>query len=154
MKRIKESIGGYFYNEGTSYLSEINVDKFELDKSKAFYLFDIVPMGAVRMNRADRWRKRPVVLEYFQFKDRLREQAKELKFELGKTFNAVYFLPMPESWSNKKKEKMNGSIHESKPDTDNITKGIKDALRENDSDIWWEKAEKRWAFKGSILIYA
>ena len=154
MKRIKESIGGYFYNAGTSYLSEINVEKFVLDKSKAFYLFDVVPMGAVRMNRADRWRKRPVVLQYFQFKDRLREQAKELKFELGKTFNAVYFLPMPDSWSNKKKEKMNGSIHESKPDTDNITKGIKDALRENDSDIWWEKAEKRWAFKGSILIYA
>jgi Holliday junction resolvase RusA-like endonuclease len=153
MKRIKESIGGYFYNAGTSYLSEINVEKFVVDKSKAFFLFDVVPMGAVRMNRADRWRKRPVVLQYFQFIDRLREQAKDLKFELGKTFNAVYFLPMPDSWSNKKKEKMNGSIHESKPDTDNITKGIKDALRENDSDIWWEKAEKRWAYKGSILIY-
>jgi Holliday junction resolvase RusA-like endonuclease len=154
MKRVKESIGGYFFNAGTSYLSEINHDKFVLDKSKSFYLLDIIPMGAVRMNKSDAWRKRPVVLEYFAYKDNLRLQAKQLKYELGKTFNAVYFLPMPDSWSEKKKEKMNGSAHESRPDTDNITKGIKDALRDNDSDIWWEKAEKRWAYKGSILIYS
>lgn len=154
MERIKESIGSNFFNKGASYLSEINNDRFIVDKSKSFYLFDIIPMGAVRMNRADSWRKRPVVLRYFEYKNRLRGCANELKYELGKTFNAVYFIPMPDSWSKKKKEAMNGLPHESKPDTDNITKGIKDALRESDSDIWWEKAEKRWAHKGSILIYA
>jgi len=76
-----------------------------------------------------------------------------MNFELGQCFDAVYLIPMPDSWSGKKKERMNGMPCEVKPDTDNITKGIKDALRKNDSDIWYEKAEKRWAYKGSIIIY-
>jgi Holliday junction resolvase RusA-like endonuclease len=60
---------------------------------------------------------------------------------------------MPNSWSEKKKQTMNGMPCEVKPDTDNITKAIKDTLRKNDSDIWYEKAEKRWAFNGSIIIF-
>ena len=31
--------------------------------------------------------------------------------------------------------------------------GVKDALKVEDGDVWWEKAEKRWAYYGSILIY-
>jgi Holliday junction resolvase RusA-like endonuclease len=60
---------------------------------------------------------------------------------------------MPDSWSKKKKANMNGMPCESKPDTDNITKAVKDTLRKEDGDIWWEKAEKRWAYKGSIIIF-
>jgi Holliday junction resolvase RusA-like endonuclease len=60
---------------------------------------------------------------------------------------------MPDSWSQKKKEKMNGLPCESKPDTDNITKAIKDALLKDDSAVWWEKAQKHWAYRGSIIIF-
>jgi Holliday junction resolvase RusA-like endonuclease len=60
---------------------------------------------------------------------------------------------MPNSWSEKKKAKMNGFHHEVKPDTDNITKAVKDTLKKSDSEVWWEKAEKRWAYRGSILIF-
>jgi Holliday junction resolvase RusA-like endonuclease len=161
-KRIKSSIGKFHYNKGGRI--ELQEERYVLDHSREFYLFDIIPMGAVRMTKSDKWktnpnhidprkRQRKSVKEYFNFKNELVAQALQLKFELGTYFDAVYFLPMPDSWSNKKKEKMNGMPCKSRPDTDNITKGVKDALRKEDSDIWWEKAEKRWAYKGSIIIF-
>ena len=48
---------------------------------------------------------------------------------------------------------MNRTPCESKPDTDNITKAIKDTLKKEDSEVWWERAEKRWAYKGSIILF-
>lgn len=160
--RVKNSFGQYHINDGKPL--EIESDKYHIDYSRRFYLFDIVPRGAVRMTQSDRWktnpnhidpnkRQRKAVTEYFTFKNVLVLQANLMQFQLGKLFDAVYLIPMPDSWSEKKKERMNGMPCEVKPDTDNITKAIKDALRKNDSDIWYEKAEKRWAYKGSIIIY-
>ena len=162
IERKKSSFGTCHYNKGGKL--EIKEDKFALDHTREFYLFDIIPMGAVRMTISDKWktnpnhvdpkkRQRKAVCQYFNFKNVLTIQAIQMGYKLGKCLEAVYFIPMPDSWSNKKKEKMNGMPHESKPDTDNITKGVKDALKKDDSDVWWEKAEKRWAFKGSIIIY-
>jgi len=162
MTRIKNSFGKCHVNDGTAL--DISSEKYQIDYSRRFYLFDVIPVGAVRMTQSDRWktnpnhpdpkkRQRKAVTQYFNFKNTILWQAKEMNFELGQCFDAVYLLPMPDSWSGKKKERMNGMPCEVKPDTDNITKGIKDALRKNDSDIWYEKAEKRWAYKGSIIIY-
>jgi len=162
IERKRSSFGTCHYNKGGKI--EIKEDKFVLDHSREFYLFDIIPMGAVRMTISDKWktnpnhvdpkkRQRKAVSQYFNFKNVLTLQAIQMGYKLEKWLDAVYFIPMPDSWSNKKKEKMNGMPHESKPDTDNITKAIKDALKKDDSDVWWEKAEKRWAFKGSIIIF-
>jgi len=161
-ERIKQSLGRYYYHKGGKI--ELKEDRFEVDKSREFYLFDVIPVGAVRMTQSDKWktnpnhidptkRQRKAVRTYFDFKNSITLQANLMKFELGEFLDAVYFLPMPDSWSGKKKEKMNGLPCKVKPDTDNITKAVKDALKKNDSDIWWERAEKRWAYRGSILIY-
>ncbi len=53
----------------------------------------------------------------------------------------------------KKKNEMNGMPHKQTPDTDNLTKAIKDSLLDQDSKVWYEKCEKRWAFRGSIIIF-
>ena len=161
-ERIKESLGAYYYNKGGRI--DLKEDKFSVDRTRAFYLFDVIPVGAVRMTRSDKWktnpnhsdpmkRQRKAVKMYFDFKNILTLQANLMKFTLGEYLDAVYFMPMPDSWSEKKKQRMNGFPCKVKPDTDNITKAIKDALKKNDSDVWWEKAEKRWAYRGSILIY-
>ena len=161
-ERIKESLGAYYYNKGGRI--DLKEDKFSVDRTRAFYLFDVIPVGAVRMTRSDKWktnpnhsdpmkRQRKAVKMYFDFKNVLTLQANLMKFTLGEYLDAVYFMPMPDSWSEKKKQRMNGFPCKVKPDTDNITKAIKDALKKNDSDVWWEKAEKRWAYRGSILIY-
>lgn len=142
----------------------ISKDKYVLDHSRRFYLFDVIPIGAPRLTQSDKWktnpnhidplkRQRKTVTQYFAFKNALQLQANLMKFELGQAFEAVYLIPMPNTWSNKKKERMNGLPCEVKPDTDNITKAVKDTLRKNDSDIWYEKAEKRWAYHGSIIIF-
>jgi Holliday junction resolvase RusA-like endonuclease len=162
-ERIRNSYGTCFYNAGTTTLN-VSKERFVLDKARRFYLFDVIPFGAVRMTKRDtifldpnhidpKKRQRKAVTSYFQFKTTFALQAAQMRFVLGKELDAVYFLPMPETWSEKKKNRMNGMPHESKPDTDNITKAIKDTLKKNDSDVWWEKAEKRWAYRGYIIIY-
>jgi Holliday junction resolvase RusA-like endonuclease len=161
-KRVQNSFGKCHHNTGTCLA--IDEGQYVLDHTREFYLFDVIPVGAVRMTKRDRIfvnpnhvdpkkRQRPAVTKYFQFKNTLTAQAMEMGFGLGKWLEAVYLVPMPDSWSQKKKDKMNGLPCESKPDTDNITKAIKDALLKDDSAVWWEKAQKHWAYRGSIIIF-
>jgi len=161
-KRVQNSLGKYFHNKGVKM--DIKHKKYDLDRSRDFYVFDVVPVGAVRMTQRDRMftnpnhkdplkRQRPAVTKYFDFKNKLTAQATEMGFELKKVMEGVYLIPMPDSWSEKKKKTMNGTPCESVPDCDNITKAIKDTFRKNDSDVWWEKAEKYWAYRGSIILF-
>lgn len=162
-ERKRNSIGKCFHNSGTKLI--LDESKYVIDRTREYYMFDLIPMGAVRMTKRDRIftnpnhadpkkRQRKVVMQYFAYKSALFVLAKQMKFELNEVLDALYLIPMPDSWSEKKKQRMNGLPCKVKPDTDNITKGIKDALKKNDSDIWWEKAEKRWAYNGSIIIFA
>ncbi len=161
-ERIKNSFGQTHIHQGKEMV--ISEGKYQIDYSRKFYLFDIIPMGAVRMTKSDKWkinpnhfdpkkRQRLSVQRYFNFKNILVIQALQMGYQLGKWIDAVYLIPMPDGWSEKKKDRMNGMPHETKPDTDNITKGIKDALKKDDSDVFWEKAQKYWATTGSIIIY-
>jgi len=160
--RIKNSFGKCHIHEGEIIC--FSEEKYEIDYKRKFYLFDVIPMGAVRMTKSDKWktnpnhldpkkRQRKEVVQYFAFKTLIKLQANQMNYELKDTIDAVYLIPMPNSWSEKKKQRMNGLPCKVKPDTDNITKAVKDALKEQDSEVWYEKTEKRWAFKGSILIY-
>ena len=110
--------------------------------------YDIVPMGAVRMNKADAWKKRPAVLRYFAYKDHLRILKPVLEIGDPIRFN----MPMPPSWSLKKKQELFGKPHTQKPDIDNLIKAFWDALYEDDSHIWKVSAEKRWDYVGSIQV--
>ena len=162
-ENVKQSIGSHLVNEGSVTIYE---DKpYELDMSRKFYLFDVVPMGAVRMTQSDKWktnpnhldplkRQRKVVQRYFNMKNIVMQQAKEMGYVLDKTIDAVFLLPMPDSWSLKKKRRMNKMRHEVKPDWDNLAKGFCDALCKNDQQIYFGKIEKRWAFRGSIIVFA
>lgn len=158
----KKSLGKFLINKGEA--TNISEEKYYIDRKRNYYIFDVIPMGAVRMTQSDKWRTNPNHLDpsrrqresvraYFKFKNDLFDQALEMKFELSCFLDAVYFMPMPQSWSDKKKANMVGLPCKVKPDTDNITKAVKDALKMEDGDVWWEKAEKRWAYFGSILIY-
>lgn len=162
MSRIKTSLGQCHFNDGAPLL--IPQGKYEIDYSRRFYLFDVIPFGAVRLTQSDKWktnpnhldpkkRQRESVTRYYAFKDAIRLQANMMKLELADAFEAVYLIPMPDSWSDKKKERKNKTICQVKPDTDNITKAIKDTLKKSDSSVWCENAQKRWAYHGSIIIY-
>jgi Holliday junction resolvase RusA-like endonuclease len=141
-----------------------NENAFELNYSRKIFIFDVVPVGAVRMTQSDKWktnplhkdpnkRQRPEVTRYFNFKDIVRQQAKDLNYILGDTLEVIFCVPMPQSWSTKKKERMNKLPVKTRPDIDNYVKAFADAICIEDGNIWFVKAEKRYAFQGSIIIY-
>jgi Holliday junction resolvase RusA-like endonuclease len=110
----------------------------------------ITPVAKPRMTRSDKWNERPCVTAYRKFKDDLREAIGD--FVLGDALWIQFYLPMPKSWSKKKKDEMRGKPHKATPDLDNLEKGLLDALLLHDSQIWHMDASKFWADEGAIYI--
>lgn len=108
----------------------------------------IDPMGAPRQVRSDVWRPRPVVLRYRAFKDEMRLHVKEIPACLALRFE----IAMPPSWSKKRRAEMRGRPHQSKPDIDNLTKAVMDAIATDDAFVWKVMAEKVWGEVGRIAV--
>ena len=66
--------------------------------------------------------------------------------------HVTFVLPMPKSWSKKKRAEMNGKPHQGKPDLDNLMKSLMDALFEDDTHIWDSRITKLWGENGQIII--
>lgn len=118
------------------------------------YWLEIDPVAKPRQTRSDKWKQRPAVMAYRAFADKLRALAKRKKLTLpADGMDILFYLPMPESWSAKKKLKMHHTPHQQKPDLDNLVKAVFDALCEDDCHIWrLSRVEKRWAKTGVINI--
>ena len=108
------------------------------------------PIGKPRMTQRDRWKKRPCVMRYFAAKDIVKSHRIEVDW--NNTFELTFYIPMPKSWSKKRRKEMLGKPHQQKPDIDNLQKFLFDSLLEDDSIIWSLKVEKYWAEKGKIVI--
>ncbi len=116
--------------------------------------FPVDPIGKPRMTQQDKWKKRPTTDRYWELKSRMKKIATGACFELPESnIHMIFYLPMADSWSKKKKEEMDGKPHKQKPDGDNILKGVQDALCKDDSFIWDVRISKYWAYKGRIDIY-
>ena len=102
------------------------------------------------MTRRDVWAKRSVVIRYREYCDELRRQAGT--WELPEAFSAKFIIPMPSSWSKKKKLQMVATPHQQRPDADNLCKALMDALLKEDSQVWKLEIEKIWGEEGMILI--
>lgn len=113
-------------------------------------IYAITPCAKPRMTRADVWQKRPAVVKYRAFCDACR--AAELTVpESGST--VLFFIPMPESWSKKKKIMLDNTPHRQTPDVDNLLKAVLDAIYVNDCCVWNIHVIKRWAYTGAIVVY-
>lgn len=67
--------------------------------------------------------------KYMAYKDELRDKAQRVGFIMPEdAFFMWYFMPMPRTWTKKKKAAMAFTMHKSTKDCDNIAKGILDAL--------------------------
>jgi Holliday junction resolvase RusA-like endonuclease len=107
------------------------------------------PVAKPRMTRRDKWAVRPSVARYRAYADALRAEHSR---ELQGTVSLVFHIPMPKSWSRSKRDAMCGEPHRSKPDVDNLIKGVLDALLPDDRVVWRVTAEKRWADEGSVEV--
>ena len=114
----------------------------------------IDPYPKPRMTRADSWKRRPCVVRYWAYKDNLKKLSKELNYRPGETLSLTFIIAMPKSWSNKKKEALNGKAHKQKPDLDNLIKAFKDCLMVEDSHVHtYPFMRKIWGFTGKILVH-
>lgn len=109
----------------------------------------ITPVGKPRMTRSDKWKQRPPVMRYRMFCDEARLHDIRVP-EAGA--HITYVLLMPKSWSKKKCAHMAGKPHQQKPDIDNLTKALLDALFDDDAHIWDVRASKVWGETGMIII--
>lgn len=116
--------------------------------------FPVTPVGKPRMTKRDRWAQRPAVVRYWAYCDAMRAYAEQEGFEPKEAGMALtFYLPMPTSWSKKKKEAMNGQPHQQKPDVDNLVKAFLDALLGDDAKVWHlAGVQKRWAYEGAIVV--
>ena len=105
------------------------------------------------MTQRDKWSHRPIIDRYWAFKDQLVLLAKQQNFILGDRYGVTFFIPMPDSWSKKKKEDMIGKPHQNKPDLDNICKACQDCLKTNDATVYEIEASKLWWDEGKIIFY-
>jgi len=117
-------------------------------------VFKITPMGKPRMVQSDRWKKRDRVQRYWAFKDFLVNEARKQNYEVGEVLEDVLFvIPMPASWTKKKKKALLWQSHRGKPDLDNCIKSLQDCLCDDDSHVHtYNNIRKIWGLEGGIII--
>jgi len=115
----------------------------------------IQPMPAPRLNYKSRFNpdKKDLFERYMQWKRDVKILAQAAGFDFAsEELHVVFILAMPKSWPKKKQKSLNGQPHQQTPDTDNLVKALKDALFDEDKQVWKESQEKRWGVTGEILI--
>jgi len=105
------------------------------------------PMGKPRMTQRDVWAKRDVVVRYRAYADAIRAACGPVP-ENPVGVNVIAYIAMPASWSEKKKASLDGLGQRQKPDYDNISKSIGDALFSDDSVLFAATCVKFWCREG------
>lgn len=102
------------------------------------------PSGLKRLLRIEK---------YNDYKISLAAEAKRVGFNLPNIGAGVtFFLPVPKSWSKKKKNLYHGQFHMSRPDLKNLLSSFEDSLLAEDKTIChysqlckrWVNAESGW----------
>jgi Holliday junction resolvase RusA-like endonuclease len=102
-------------------------------------------MGKPRMTRRDVWKKRPSVVRYHEYCDRIRAAAGDLPSNIIAVIVNAHIM-MPKSWSDKKRRE--ARLMGQKPDWDNIAKAVCDALLEDDAKLAGGVCWKFWCESG------
>jgi len=114
-------------------------------------IYNIVPVPKPRMTQSDKWKKRACTQRYWEFKDK----CKKLGVSIPESGSHITFImPMPKSWSKKKRLDMFGKPHQQRPDKDNLEKALLDAIFDEDCRVWDSRVTKLWGTDGCIKIDA
>jgi len=115
----------------------------------------------IKLNINPRGKPRPRVTRwstyspdwYVLYAEKLKEEAELNNYVVPEVLeNVTFVIQMAKSWSKKKKLAHDGQPHKDKPDLDNILKGFKDALCENDSYVHtYNNITKIWGYEGAII---
>lgn len=98
--------------------------------------------------------KKKLANRYLKYKAAIRKLAGEAGFNLEvKGWSVYYFFPLPKRWSKKKKLMMRGQPKETKPDVDNMTKAIFDALGKKRGEVSERIPDERVAHLAGLGKY-
>ena len=114
-------------------------------------VYPIAPVAYPRMTRKDKWLmpRRPVVQAFFDFRDEIGLHHVEIPIPSKVTF----WMQMPASWSQKKRNAMFGQPHTQAPDIDNILKALLDSVFQgNDAIVWSIWPQKMWSNNPGIEV--
>lgn len=118
---------------------------------------NVEPMGCVRMTQRGKWTS-PAAQRYIAYKGTLswllqkRWASEPTECICG--IKITFYMPIPKSWSQKKRKEHEGQLHNKKPDIDNIIKGLFDAANgiiwKDDNQVARVEAEKRYSSQPRI----
>lgn len=111
--------------------------------------YKIKPVSKPRQTQRDKWKPSKAVLRYRAFADECRLRMAGVDLDGA---DITFYLPIPQSWSKRKKREMLGEPHRQKPDLDNLIKALGDALYGDDSCIASIQARKVWSNEAGISI--
>ena len=118
-----------------------------------YITLNIRPVPKPRMTQSDKWNKRPIVEKYKAFKFELQMLCTISQWKPKDDLEVTFVIPMPTSWSERKKKKMDGKPHQKRPDLDNLVKAFKDSLLVEDSHIHtYNNMRKVWGRNGAIIV--
>lgn len=119
----------------------------------------VTPNTKVWSKKSFIWKPTAAWKKYCEFKDEVAKRG--LTLESGD--HVVFRIPMPDSWSTKKRDAHVGTVHTQRPDLDNLLAGLFDAVHPNqkrngkagkgDQHIHTiGSLRKVWALRGAIEI--
>lgn len=97
--------------------------------------------------------KRKRYVKYNNWREELRKECNRVLY-FPQTHDVWYkfYMPMPKSWSEKKKNQLRFEPHLQRKDTSNLVKALEDALFPDDKIIYDFRASKFWNDFGFIEI--
>jgi Holliday junction resolvase RusA-like endonuclease len=110
-------------------------------------------MGKPRMTRRDRWKKRPLIRNYFSWCDMVR-----LTMESWPNPEEVYRVEIethttpPTRFGPGQKRAMYGTLKRTPPDPDNVAKAFLDTWWKNDAGVGDLVVRRRWWDKDEVVI--
>lgn len=123
-------------------------------------IYDINPFPAVRSNKnswSDSVQNYHSKMDYLRLLVNNRDDV--IKALISWNYDLIFHIPIPKSWSKKKKAEMNHCFHQVKPDIDNLFKAFTDTVfyqtEYNDSSIHTIRSRKvrsdEWFIEFNIL---
>jgi len=116
------------------------------------YIIPVVPIGAPRMTKRDRWVIRPATTRYWAYRAVIQAHMNKNGWTVGTKLTITFYIPMAKTWSQKKKDIMNKMFHDQVPDTDNLIKAFLDSTLSQDKKVAEIHAYKFWSVTPSIEI--
>jgi Holliday junction resolvase RusA-like endonuclease len=138
-----------------AWRAKLQQDSRKESASHEVYVFvvDGPAPGKPRMTQRDKWKKRPCVVAYRAWCDRVRYAAGIVPLASAVSLVSVTaFYAPPPSWSKSKRAASIGQMKRSKPDGDNILKALTDALWSSDEMLGDQRVQRRWGECDPVVV--